>query len=188
MTLVKICGLTRAEDAELATQLGADFLGFIFVRESPRCVGAEFVRDIGGAKKVGVFRNAPLDEIERIANVAQLDLIQLHGNESEDDVRALALPVIKAFPVQDALPQTATHAQYVMFDTGGGTGRTFDWALLDEYDRAKPFFLAGGITPDNVEDALRARPHAIDLSSGVERAPGIKDHHQLQRLFERVKR
>ncbi|HEX2834352.1 MAG TPA: phosphoribosylanthranilate isomerase [Thermoanaerobaculia bacterium] len=188
MTLVKICGLTRAEDAERAAQLGADYLGFVFVRESPRCVDAEFVRGIGGAKKVGVFRNAPLDEMERVAKVARLDLIQLHGHESEDDVRALALPVIKAFHVEDALPQTNTAAQYVMFDTGGGTGRRFDWTLLAEYDRARPFFLAGGITPDNVEDALRARPYAIDLSSGVERAPGIKDHHQLQRLFERVKR
>jgi phosphoribosylanthranilate isomerase len=75
-----------------------------------------------------------------------------------------------------------------MFDTGGGTGRAFDWTLLEQYDRTKPFFLAGGITPDNVDDALRARPHAIDLASGVERAPGIKDHDKLKRLFERVKR
>ncbi|HEX7833644.1 MAG TPA: phosphoribosylanthranilate isomerase [Thermoanaerobaculia bacterium] len=188
MTLVKICGITREEDATLATQLGADFLGFIFVKESPRCVTPEVVRDIGGATKVGVFRNASLDEIQRIADVAQLDLIQLHGDESDDDVRAMPLPVIKAFNVRDALPATNTSAKYVMFDSGGGTGRTFDWSLLAQYDRAKPFFLAGGINADNVDDALRIAPDAIDLASGVERAPGIKDHDKLKRLFERVKR
>jgi phosphoribosylanthranilate isomerase len=96
--------------------------------------------------------------------------------------------VIRAFDVGDALPETNTGAAYVMFDTGGGTGRAFDWTLLEAYPRTKPFFLAGGITPDNVEDALRARPDAIDLASGVERAPGIKDHEKMKRLFERVNR
>jgi phosphoribosylanthranilate isomerase len=188
MTRIKICGLTREDDAELAVSLGAEYLGFIFVKESPRCVTPERVRSMNGAKKVGVFRDAPIDEIERIAEIAQLDLIQLHGSETEDDVRAMPLPVIKAFNVSNALPHASTGAAYVMFDTGGGTGRTFDWTLLAQYDRTKPFFLAGGITPENVDDALRARPYAIDLASGVERAPGIKDHDKLKRLFERVKR
>jgi phosphoribosylanthranilate isomerase len=193
MMRIKICGLTRAEDVALATSLGADYLGFIFVKESPRCVTPEFVRSMSGTiratpLRVGVFRNAPIDEIHRVADIAQLDLIQLHGDETDDDIRALTLPTIKALNVNaGALPQSNTEAAYVMFDTGGGTGRVFDWSLLEAYDRAKPFFLAGGITPENAGAALRARPFAIDLASGVERAPGIKDHDKLKRLFERVR-
>ncbi|HKR63723.1 MAG TPA: phosphoribosylanthranilate isomerase [Thermoanaerobaculia bacterium] len=187
---VKICGITRREDAELCEELGADFLGFVFVKSSPR-----FVQEIPvksphhKCKRVGVFRDHSLDDIHRIAEVAQLDIIQLHGNESEDFVRAIQLPVIKAVHVQDALPDTNTSADWILFDTGGGTGRRFDWSLLADYPRTKPFFLAGGITPDNVEAAIRrARPDAIDLSSGVESAPGIKDHRKLRELFERVQR
>ncbi len=242
MTLIKICGITREEDAALATTLGADFLGFIFVEESPRYVSPERVRamtsflgsarplsrpsgtlspqagrgggsgfvyegaesdlrhiaplaplagrGVGGEgrpRRVGVFRNTSIDEIHRVAEIAQLDLVQLHGEESEEDVRAIALPVIKAYNVKDALPETSTGAAYVMFDTGGGTGRAFDWTLLDRYPRTRPFFLAGGITPDTVEEALRAKPDAIDLASGIERAPGIKDHDLMKRLFERVR-
>lgn len=190
MTRVKICGITRDDDARAAAQLGADFLGFIFVAESPRCVTAERARDLesGGATRVGVFRNAAVAEILRIAEIARLDCIQLHGEEDEDVVRAMPLPVIRAYRVAQTLPAIETSARYVMFDSGGGTGRAFDWSLLDAYDGAKPFFLAGGITPDNARDALRARPFAIDVASGVERAPGIKDHEAMKRLFEGVKR
>jgi phosphoribosylanthranilate isomerase len=138
---------------------------------------------------VGVFRDASLDEIHRTAEIARLDLVQLHGSEDEAFIRAVQLPVIKALNVGRALPNTTTSAQWLMFDSGGGTGRAFDWSLLAAYPRTKPFFLAGGITPDNVEAAIRtARPDAIDVSSGVESAPGIKDHHKLRALFERVRR
>jgi phosphoribosylanthranilate isomerase len=181
-TRVKICGITRAEDAELAIALGADYLGFIFVKESPRYV--EHAPRTEGVQRVGVFRGATLDEIRRTADEERLDLVQIHGAALPVD-----LPLIHAFNVKDALPDTNTDADYVLFDTGGGTGRIFDWNLLATYDRTKPFFLAGGITPDNVAEAIsKTSPYAIDVASGVEERPGVKDHRKLKALFEAIKR
>ncbi|HVG22960.1 MAG TPA: phosphoribosylanthranilate isomerase [Thermoanaerobaculia bacterium] len=183
-TKVKICGITRTEDAELAIELGADYVGFIFVKESPRCVA--HAPRTSGVQRVGVFRNAAIDEVRRIAEREQLDLVQLHG---EERYTLDGIPTIKAINVDGALPQIETEADYVLFDTGGGTGRTFDWSLLESYPRTKPFFLAGGITPNNVSDAIaRTNPYAIDVASGVERSPGVKDHDKLRKLFERIQR
>lgn len=194
MTRVKVCGITRAEDALAAMGLGADYLGFVFVPESPRYVTpSECVRivatlraaDLERPSIVGVFRNRRREEVMEIANLASLDLVQLHGEETY----SLEMPTIKAFNVRGALPDVQTDADYVLFDSGGGTGRTFDWSLLRGYPRGKPFFLAGGITPDNVAEAIeRTEPFAIDVASGVESAPGIKDRDKLQRLFERIQR
>jgi phosphoribosylanthranilate isomerase len=132
---------------------------------------------------VGVFRNQPIDEVRRIVEIAKLGLVQLHGDESY----TLDIPTIKALQVDSALPDTSTNAEYVLFDTGGGTGRTFDWTLLAGYPRSKPFFLAGGIKPDNVTAAIATtRPFAIDVASGVESAPGVKDPHKLRELFARI--
>lgn len=195
--MVKICGLTRMQDAVLAAELGADFLGFIFVPSSPRSMQPEDVAKITsavrGPKFVGVFRDASVDEMRNVAEIACLDYLQLHGNESEDTVRAVNKPVIKGVHISETLPPIETSAEWVLFDTydakqSGGTGRRFDWSLLAAYDRAKPFLLAGGITPDNVSEAIDAvHPDAIDLASGVETAPGIKDHAKLRKLFERVR-
>ena len=184
MTKVKICGITRQEDAELAIELGADYLGFIFVKESPRYV-AHPPRTYG-VQRVGVFRNASSDEILLTAEAAKLDLIQLHG----DETYTLDLPTIKAFHVHDTLPDTSgTQAGYILFDTGGGTGRTFDWDLLASYPRTRPFFLAGGLNPDNVAEAIaKTRPFAVDVASGVESLPGIKDPDKLRKLFEAIQR
>jgi len=189
MTKIKICGLMRPEDAVLAAELGADFLGFIFAKESPRYVSSAAVSAAAAqasrlrCKIVGVFRNESAEEIERIAREAQLDYVQIHN------ITRVDFPTIRAFHVKDTLPDTTTDAKYVLFDTGGGTGRTFDWTLLEDYPRTKPFFLAGGITPDNVAAAIDAvQPFAIDLASGIESSPGIKDHHKMRLLFERVKR
>lgn len=197
MTKIKICGLTRVEDAVLAAELGADFLGFIFVPSSPRLMRAEDVAGIRskvpGPHFVGVFQNATIDEMRTTAAIAGLDYLQLHGSEDEDTVRAVGKPVIKGVHVAERIPPIETSAAWVLFDTydpkqSGGTGRRFDWSLLATYDRTKPFLLAGGITPDNVAEAVDAvHPDAIDLASGVESAPGIKDHHKLRMLFERVR-
>ena len=200
---VKICGLTREEDALFAAACGADFLGFIFVEYSKRFVTAGDVAAIANAVRarpnaprvVGVFRDAPLDRIRDVAQRATLDLVQLHGHEDDEEVRALGIPVVKTIHVGDALPDTTAHpsASWLLFDTwndrlAGGTGKRFDWSLLSLYERAKPFFLSGGITPDNVAAAISiVRPDAIDLASGVESAPGIKDHALITRLFERVR-
>ena len=189
---VKICGITRFDDAKLAIELGAQYVGFVFAKDSPRFVSPLECGSMAAAfkaaalpphSKVGVFRNESADEIMRIAEIAKLDYVQIHGDTRVD------FPTIRAFKVEDALPDTTTDADFILFDTGGGTGRTFDWSLLDQYDRAKPFFLAGGITPDNVADAIaKTHPYAIDVASGVESAPGVKDHDKLKRLFEAIQR
>ncbi|HEV7237739.1 MAG TPA: phosphoribosylanthranilate isomerase [Thermoanaerobaculia bacterium] len=182
MTKIKICGITRAEDAELAIELGADYLGFIFVSESPRHVVQPPRTE--RVKRVGVFRGASRDEILRTIDAAKLDMVQIHG-----DAIDLGIPMIRAFKVEDTLPDTNTRADYILFDTGGGTGRVFDWDLLAGYDRTKPFFLAGGITPDNVAEAIvKTNPYAIDVASGVEERPGVKDHGKLRALFEAIHR
>lgn len=219
MTRVKICGITRAEDAAVCDELGADFLGFIFVRESPRFIQAEKAADIvqmirpssalrapsprkrgeGGPEQsegpgegpcfVGVFRDASVEEIERVSKLVKLDVVQLHGSEGDDVIERITLPVIKAFQIgQAGVPvlHLETRAEWVMFDTGGGTGRAFDWTLLRGYE-GKPFFLAGGITPENVAAAIGTGPYAIDVASGVESAPGVKDHVKVRELFRKVR-
>jgi phosphoribosylanthranilate isomerase len=204
MTKIKICGLTRLEDAVLAAELGADFLGFIFVEASPRYIeperAAEIVATLRGAgsaaRAVGVFRDAPVESIRAIASAAAIDLVQLHGTESDDDIRAIGIPAIKTFHVGDALPDTtsAPSAEWLLFDThderrGGGTGRRFDWSLLAMYPRTQPFFLAGGIDAESIGAAISlVRPDAVDIASGVESEPGVKDHAKLRALFERVNR
>jgi phosphoribosylanthranilate isomerase len=204
MTRIKICGITREEDALAAAGHGADFLGFIFVPSTPRFVEPEraaaiaaAVRARGDAPKiVGVFRDASNDYIRAIAELVGLDVVQLHGAESDDDIRDLGIPVVKTLRVGDALPEThgTPSAAWLLFDTyderrAGGTGRSFDWGLLTTYERSKPFFLSGGLNAGNIAAAISlVRPDAVDISSGVEAAPGVKDHGKLARLFERIKR
>jgi phosphoribosylanthranilate isomerase len=193
MTKIKICGITNAGDARFCAEQGADFLGLIFVRSSPRYIEPEVAADIiartQGVKFVGVFRDEPIDAVRGIAKKIGLDAVQLHGSESDDDVRAVGMPVIKAVRVESVLPRGSDAAEWIMFDSGGGTGRTFDWSLLAQYDRKRPFFLAGGITPENVVQAIeKVRPDAIDVSSGVEIEPGIKHLAKVRVLIERVRR
>jgi phosphoribosylanthranilate isomerase len=205
MTRIKICGITREEDALYAAQAGADFLGFIFVPSTPRHIEPEAaaaiataVRAAGRAPKfVGVFRDASSEYIREISNLVGLDVVQLHGSETDEDIQTLGIPAIKTLRVGDTLPDTtgAPTAAWLLFDTyderrTGGTGRRFDWSLLALYERSKPFFLSGGLTPDNVVAAISlVRPDAIDISSGVEGdEPGVKDHKKIARLFDRVRR
>ena len=198
MTKIKICGLMREEDALFAAEHGADFLGMIFVRESPRCIDVERAkairRAVSGtpAKLVGVFRDRQPGEVRDVAVRAGLDFVQLHGSETDADVVAIGVPTFKTIVIGDTLPDTAAHphAEWILFDSGsGGTGQRFDWSLLAGFDRRKPFLLAGGLNPDNVGAAISlVRPDAIDLASGVESAPGIKDHEKIERLIERVRR
>src|SRR4029079_4698023 len=170
MTWLKICGLTREEDALFAAEHGADFLGFIFVPSTPRFIEPERAAAIAARVKelenppkiVGVFRDSSVDYVKEIAALATLDVAQLHGNETEEDIRRMGMPVIKTFRINDALPDTAAHpsAAWLLVDTfdarrRGGTGRRFDWSLLAQYSRSKPFFLSGGIGPDNVAAPIR---------------------------------
>ena len=205
MTKIKICGLTREDDALFCADQGADFLGFIFVPSTPRFIEPERavtiaakVRERGEQrpKIVGVFRDASSDYIREIGNLVGLDLVQLQGSESNDQARELGLPVVKTLRVGETLPDTqcCPSADWLLFDTydgrrAGGTGRRFEWSLLAQYERLKPFFLSGGLTPENVVAGISlVRPDAIDLASGVESEPGVKDHDKVARLFERVRR
>jgi len=204
MTKIKICGITNEADALFCAEAGADFLGFIFVPSSPRHVNPEKAGEIARRvrelpdppKIVGVFQDASADYIHEIRKVAPLDLVQLHGSESDDEINALSIPAIKTLRVGGSLPDThaTPNAAWLLFDTfderrSGGTGRRFYWSLLATYERSKPFFLSGGLTPDNVVAAVSmVRPDAIDVASGVEASPGTKDHDKVARLFERVRR
>ena len=204
MTKIKICGITREEDALFCADQGADFLGFIFVPGSPRFLEPERAAAIAARvrdrskppKLVGVFRDTSNDYMREIASLAGLDMVQLHGSETDADIHTLGIPAVKAIRVSDTLPDThaCPNAAWLLFDTyderrAGGTGRRFDWSLLAQYDRSKPFFLSGGLDAENVAAGISlVRPDAIDVSSGVESEPGLKDHDRVARLFERVRR
>jgi len=186
---VKICGLTNPGDARAAVEAGADFLGFVFDPASPRCVGntaGSWIRLVEGAPTVGVFRNQDPDLVRQMREDAGLDLVQLHGHESPELCAELGgrERVIKAIPVSETVDWglVAAHAQTarLLFDTGspsgGGSGRTFDWGLLAGAPHGLAFWLAGGLTPENVARAIgMVRPAGVDVASGVEMAVGRKD-------------
>ena len=195
---IKICGLTRVEDAGLAHALGAWALGFIFFKGSKRAVEAKQVASIlaelPDAKGVGVFVNPTLDELKAVLAVAPLSLIQLHGDETEkfcQEVKALFpnLPLIKARRLQEEM---SFETDYTLLDHAekgewGGSGKQVDWEKTGIYPKEK-LILAGGIHAGNLVRANRkVRPFAFDLSSGVESAPGIKSPEKLIELFEIAK-
>jgi phosphoribosylanthranilate isomerase len=201
---VKICGITREEDALLCAEQGADFVGLIFAKASPRAVSVDRARALAAVlrghrtrpKLVGVFVNQATEAVNRVVDEVGLDLVQFHGDESDADIAAIQVPVIKALRVGKSLPDTGSHpsASWLMFDTldkrvSGGTGRHFDWSLLQGWHRDRPFFLSGGLKTDDVAAAIsEVRPDAVDVASGVESSPGIKDHDKIRRLFERLRR
>ena len=195
--IVKICGITRMEDAEAAAAAGAGAIGFVFWPKSPRFIDPHRARAIAAAlppfvTAVGVFVNQPIEYVNGVASLVRLGAVQLHGDETPDYAARVASPVIKAVPVaglgRGAWPQIRTLLLDVHDPVArGGTGRTIDWAAAADVAAERRVLLAGGLTPDNVADAIaRVRPFGIDVSSGVERAPGIKDHQRLRALFEAV--
>lgn len=205
-TLIKICGLTRVDDALAAADEGADFLGMIFFAGSARCVAVDRARAIADAirrrfsddavrpKLVGVFVNQEIEAMVDVCDTVGLDFLQLHGSESPNIALRTRKPFIKAFRIADQVPSTDEFdCEWVLFDTyspkvPGGTGETFRWDLLDSWNRRQKFFLAGGINPDNVAAAIeKVRPDAIDVASGVEETPGFKSHEKIRRLFAAVR-
>ncbi len=196
--IVKICGITRPQDAERAVALGATAIGFIFWPSSPRRVGLEAARSIGrlvpaSVLKVGVFVDAPAAELARTVDEAGLDAVQLHGSESPDLVRGLEARVIKAVALgsPDAEAQIAQWTgTTLLLDAHdpvrhGGTGRVVDWDRAAGLARRHEVILAGGLNPENVAEAVRrVRPAGIDVSSGVEQTPGVKDLVKLAALFD----
>lgn len=204
MTSVKICGIRRVEDARAASEAGADFLGFIFVPGMRRYVAPEraseiitAVRDRSDVRAVGVFVNAPVDEMNRVARLAGLDYVQLSGDEPDEIIEALAVPAIQVIHVRGDVPSerlanraVATPADLVMLDGAsagayGGTGRPFDWERVPALGRK--FLLAGGLHAGNVSAALeRIQPWGVDVSSGVE-INGEKDRGRIQEFIRVVK-
>ena len=200
---IKICGVTRAGDAALAAALGADYIGLNFWPGSKRFVSVEEGREIAaaipaGTRKVGVFVNAEPADVEHVALMVGLDLVQLHGDETPDDCAALSIPWMRALRIGGAADLDAIAlypgAQAILLDAPspgyGGSGRRVDWGLAAAaHDRGKPIFLAGGLNPENVGDAIRAaRPFAVDVAGGVESAPGIKDETALSRFIDAARR
>ncbi|MFI5166768.1 MAG: N-(5'-phosphoribosyl)anthranilate isomerase [Thermoanaerobaculales bacterium] len=198
---VKICGITREADARHAVEAGADYLGFVFYPVSRRCLDEaafKWIREISGAKKVGVFRDQDSDFIRRVRDAARLDLIQLHGEEPPQLCEALGgrAAVIKAISPSSTPDwrRVAVYAEVarVLFDTasatGGGTGHTFDWHWLDDRPADLEFWLAGGLTAENVCAAVRGlRPAGVDVASGVELAVGEKDPAKIRTFIAAVR-
>lgn len=199
MIKVKICGITSLEDAQTAIEAGADALGFVFCSASPRTISpqqaAEIIRRLPPfVQTVGLFVDEELETVNAIADRCGLDIVQLHGDETPDYCQAVRRRVIKAFRVKD-ITILGSLEQYqisgYLLDAWsatalGGTGKTFNWEIAAEAVRTgRSIVLAGGLTPENVAESVKiVRPYAVDVSSGVESAPGFKDHHK---LFEFVR-
>jgi len=198
---VKICGMTNLKDVKVAVDGGVDAVGFIFYKKSPRSVTMQVVREIvlelpPFVDSVGVFVNETAEQINKIADHCKLDRVQLHGDESPAFCKKIRRRVIKVirvkdiqslkklsdYPVSSFLLDTFSEDQY------GGTGKVFDWNLAYSAKKYGPIILAGGLTPINVRQAIqRIQPYGVDVCSGVESQPGIKDHKKMQAFLKNVK-
>lgn len=202
-TRVKICGITRPEDALVAVEAGADALGLVFYPPSPRCVSLAQAEAIIESlppfvSVVGLFVNAEAGEIAEAVRRLSLDLIQFHGSECPDDCAGFGRPYIKAIRVREDTDLPAERTRYrqaraLLLDTyrpgvPGGTGERFDWSLIPSA-LAGEVVLAGGLDAENIESAIRqVRPYAVDVSGGVEAAKGIKDPAKLRAFMRGVRR
>ncbi|OIO69059.1 MAG: N-(5'-phosphoribosyl)anthranilate isomerase [Zetaproteobacteria bacterium CG1_02_55_237] len=199
-TRVKVCGITRAEDALCAAGLGVDALGFVFFSASPRYItplaAAAIIRGLPPfVSAVGLFVNATQQEIDAVLDVCPLDVLQMHGDETPAFCAAQSRRVIKAVAVREAadILRIADFDCAVLLDAKappgvyGGTGQVFDWALVEGLQHAHPLLLAGGLDADNVSRALAVRQwDALDVSSGVEISPGIKDDGKLRQFMAAI--
>jgi len=200
-TRVKICGITRIEDALAAVNAGADAIGLVFYAQSPRCVTIEQAQKIVAAippfvSVVGLFINASKAEIETVLSKVRLDILQFHGDETSSECEQIKLPYYKAIRVKadTNLLQCAVEfnsAKALLLDAHsesafGGTGQTFDWNLIPK-SLTKPVILAGGLTAENVGSAIkRVQPYAVDVSGGVEQSKGVKDAAKIAAFMQAV--
>lgn len=202
MTKIKICGITRVEDALLAVESGADAIGLVFVERSTRCVKPAQAKKIMAALPpfvtvVGVFVDASPEFVSEVCQAVPLNLLQFHGSETPEQCDAYGLPYIRAIRMSDEVDAAAIMADYpnargFLFDSyradiAGGTGETFDWARFPKA-ADKPLILAGGLTLENAAEAVtQVRPYAVDVSGGVERIKGIKCPEKLKAFCEAVR-
>ena len=198
MTKIKLCGLSRMEDIETANQLKPDFIGFVFAQKSKRRVthlkAAELKSKLNaGTKSVGVFLDDDLDMVGALMNLGIVDMVQLHGSEDEEYIAKLRTitdkPIIKAFiinSIDDVKRAEESTADYILLDGGKGSGKAFDWTLLKDIKR--PYFLAGGLNPNNAADAVVSlKPYAVDVSTGIE-TDGFKDAEKMTAFVSAVRK
>lgn len=202
-TRLKVCGLTNLEHARFASGAMADFCGFIFYPKSPRYIAPEeagaIISWLEGPVPVGVFVNESIDEVNNIALIAGLKMVQLHGDESPEYCSLMEQDVIKVFRIKSGTSKNEIEAlikpyekcvSYFLFDTFsekalGGTGETFDCSVLKNLNTEIPFFVAGGINKENVADVvIQANPFGVDVSSSLEIEPGVKDFEKMAEFFE----
>ena len=197
---VKICGLTRPEDVQAAVEAGADAIGFVFTA-SPRRISIERALKLsgyatGGILRIGLFLDQDRSEIERVTAAVPLDILQFHGNESEHECSVFKLPWLKAVAMEDAESVMRAERDFpgaagLLLDSHskgkrGGSGQSFDWSLARP--AKKPIWLAGGLNADNVKQAIHTvKPYAVDVSSGVEAEPGIKDSSRIYAFVRAVR-
>lgn len=198
MTKIKFCGLSRSEDIQAACELGADYIGFVFAKKSRRYITPEKAGElkkmlIPGIKAAGVFVDENPETVAELLDEGIIDIAQLHGKEDEGYISELrkltSAPIIQAFLIEsreDIKRAELSSADYVLLDSGAGTGEVFDWEYIDEINR--PYFLAGGLTPDNAGEAVRRlRPFAVDVSSGIE-TDGVKDKGKMASFADAVRK
>lgn len=189
MTRVKMCGMTSEGDVINANELNPDYIGFVFAKNSRRFVAPQRAQELKklldkDIKAVGVFVDEDIETVLALIMDGTIDIAQLHGNEDDDYITLLrertGKPVIKAFRIrseQDVLRAEKSKADMILLDAGAGDGKTFDWSLLKEIKR--PYFLAGGLNPENAADAVKAlKPYAVDVSTGIE-TNGVKDREKM---------
>ncbi len=205
---IKVCGMKIPENIEAVSGLTPDFMGFIFYPPSKRFIGLDFERDhlktiSKEIVKTGVFVNATIDEVIEFGKLYGMQAIQLHGNESPEfcqQIKDVGFFTIKAFGVDDAfdfakLTAYEIHVDLFLFDTKteqhGGSGKTFNWQILQNYKLEKPFMLSGGISLENLDEVLKLKHsqfYGVDINSKFEIEPGLKDMKQLETAFKKVKR
>jgi len=214
MIKIKICGITNKRDAIDASDLGVDMLGFVFYKKSKRYVEPKIVRDIvnelpPSILKVGVFVNEDKDKVMDIAGDCSLDMLQFHADETGDYCSSFyteggaaygegdSYKVIKAFRIKDRDSLKGINdygVDFYMLDTYsskalGGTGASFDWKIVENFEFLKPIIVSGGLNPDNVSNAIRTlSPYGVDVSSGIEASPGRKNLNLMKKFIEKVRR
>ena len=196
-TKIKMCGLSRPEDIAFANEVRPDYIGFVFAKKSSRYItpekAAELARKLDeGIVPVGVFVDSDFDEIMHIVKLGAIRIAQLHGNEPEELVKRLqenGVPVIRAFQIKsedDVKKAETSCADHILLDSGKGSGLTFDWSVIKNAKR--PYFLAGGLDPENVSRAVNdLHPYAVDVSSGLE-TDGVKDKNKMIKFAEAVRK
>lgn len=198
MTKIKLCGLSRICDIEAANRLKPEYIGFVFLPKSKRYVTYEKAKELKSLlspdiKVVGVFVDESVEIVARLLNDGTIDIAQLHGGEDEDYISRLrkltGKPIIKAFRIEseeDIARAEKSSADHILLDSGMGTGKVFDWSLIQSIKR--PYFLAGGLDCDNVGEAIKKlRPYAVDVSSGIE-TNGLKDKEKMAAFVAKVRK